>query len=98
MLPLLIPFDRGSAVAEAVVDVAGRGRAGGVICAALLTTATKFKNAEGVSLAELEEPVLGASTGITDAAQALAEAWTDRLVTTLQPLRTLGNCSVDRHC
>ena len=56
--------------------MAGKGRAGGVICAALLTTATRFKNAEGINLAELEEPVIGASTGIADAAQALAEAWT----------------------
>lgn len=78
--------------------MAGKGRAGGVICAALLTTATRFKNAGGINLAELEEPVLGASTGIADAAQALAEASTDRLVTVSQPLRTLGSCSVDRHC
>lgn len=54
--------------------MAGKGRAGGVIRAALLTTATRFKNAEGINLAELEEPVIGASTGIADAAQALAEA------------------------
>lgn len=81
-----------------MVDVAGKGRAGGVICAALLTTATRFKNAEGVNPAELEEPVIRASTGIADAAQALAEAWTDRLVTASQPLWTLGSCSVDRHC
>ena len=89
--------ERVKAVAEAVVDVVGKGGVGVAVSAAVLTTVTGFKNAEVIELGEREEPMIDASVDVADAAQAhtaLAVASTARPVTAPQSLRMLEEAAV----
>ena len=84
-------------IAEAVVDVVGKGGAGLVAGAALLAMTAAVGEVEIVELAALEELVAEAFAGVADAAQAhtaLAEASTARPVTASHPLRTLERAAV----
>ena len=84
-------------MAEAAVDVVGKDGTGVVVGAALLLIPIDVKDVESIERADLEEPVVEASSDVADAAQAqtaLAEALTARPVTAPQVSRTLEKATV----